>query len=71
MPIKQQIYWSSYIVTLKAGGRSREKSACNSILEYKDVDGIPKLPKWIFWAWEDGKGLTDEMTCNTNRYQIC
>jgi hypothetical protein len=40
--------------------KQRKNPHAIQYLEYKDVDGIPIATKWIFWAWEDGKGLTDE-----------
>jgi hypothetical protein len=72
MPIRRQIYLkAAYIVTLKAVRKKQRKSVhAIQYLEYKDVDGIPIATKWIFWAWEDGKGPM-KWTDNTNRYQIC
>jgi hypothetical protein len=63
MPIRDKFTWkAAYIVTLKAGKEEAEKNPhAIQYLEYKDVDGIPIATKWIFWAWEDGKGLTDEI----------
>jgi hypothetical protein len=53
---------AAYIVTLKAGKEKAEKNPhAIQYLEYKDVNGIPIATKWVFWAWEDGKGLTDEL----------
>ena len=53
---------AAYIVTLKAGKEAAEKNPhAIQYLEYKDVDGIPMATKWIFWGWEEGKGLTENL----------
>ena len=53
---------AAYIVTIKAGKEAAEKNPhAIQYLEYKEVDGIPMATKWVFWGWEDGKGLTDEL----------
>ncbi|TDE05770.1 DUF6503 family protein [Flavobacterium sandaracinum] len=53
---------AAYIVTLTAGKEAAEKNPhAIQYLDYKEVDGIPIANKWIFWGWEEGKGLTDEL----------
>jgi hypothetical protein len=37
--------------------RKKQRKSC----KYKDKTLTPIATKWIFWAWEDGKGLTDEI----------
>jgi hypothetical protein len=53
---------AAYIVTLKADKEEAEKNPhAIQYLEYKDIDGLPIATKWIFWGWENGKGLTEEL----------
>jgi hypothetical protein len=53
---------AAYIVSVKAGKEEAEKDPhAIQYLDYKTVDGIPMATKWVFWGWEDGKGLTNEL----------
>ncbi|CAM3091395.1 DUF6503 family protein [Flavobacterium frigoris] len=53
---------AAYIVSINGGKEAAEKNPhAIQYLEYKAVDGIPMATKWIFWGWQDGKGLTDEL----------
>jgi hypothetical protein len=62
MPIRRQIYLKKQPISLRSKPvRKKQRKHAIQYLEYKDVDGIPIATKWIFWAWEDGKGLTDEI----------
>ena len=53
---------AAYIVSINGGKEAAEKNPhAIQYLEYKDVDGIPMATKWVFWGWEAGKGLTNEL----------
>lgn len=53
---------AAYIVSVKAGKEEAEKDPhAIQYLDYKTVDGIPMATKWVFWGWEDGKGLTNKL----------
>lgn len=53
---------AAYIVTINGGKEAAEKNPhAIQYLDYKEVDGIPIATKWVFWGWEEGKGLTKEL----------
>jgi hypothetical protein len=53
---------AAYIVTLKSDKKEAEKNPhAIQYVNYTEVEGIPIATKWVFWGWEEGKGLTDEL----------
>lgn len=53
---------AAYIVTLQSDKEAAEKNPhAIQYLDYKEISGIPIATKWVFWGWEEGKGLTDEL----------
>jgi hypothetical protein len=53
---------AAYIVTANGTQEEAEKNPhAIQYLDYTEVDGIPIASKWIFWGWQEGKGLTDEL----------
>ena len=53
---------AAYIVTLKSDKTEAEKNPhAIQYVNYTEVEGIPIATKWVFWGWEEGKGLTDEL----------
>jgi hypothetical protein len=53
---------AAYIVTVKSGKAEAEKNPhAIQYLDYTPINGIPVATKWIFWGWQEGKGLTDEI----------
>ena len=52
----------AYIVTLKANKEEAEKNPhAIQYSAYTEIDGIPIATKWVFYGWQEGNGLTDEL----------
>lgn len=53
---------AAYIVSINSGKEEAEKDPhAIQYLDYEVVEGIPIATKWVFWSWEDGKGLKKEL----------